>query len=99
MTTLRYYADWLFKDLHGRRGGYVIAEVPNLPLLMFIFSIMLGIILYPGLLQTVCIILAYLSFTYWSLMEVRSGRSRFRKLLGILGILSVLTAIGLGLGF
>lgn len=99
MANLRYYGDWLFKDLHGRRGGYVIAEVPNLPLLVFIFSIMLGVILYPGALQTIFIVLAYASFTYWSYLEITSGRSRFRKLLGILGIVSVVTAVILGLGF
>lgn len=98
MQRARYYTDWLFKDLHGRRGSYVIAEVPNLPLIIFMLSIVLGVILYPGFWQTAFIILAYLSLAYWSYLEVTSGRSRFRRLLGMLGIISILGAILLSLG-
>ncbi|HSH55739.1 MAG TPA: hypothetical protein VK983_02855 [Candidatus Limnocylindrales bacterium] len=98
MDRLRYYADWLFKDLHGRRGGYIIGEVPNLPLIIFVISLMLAVVLYPGFLQTMFIILAYASLTYWSYLEVISGRSRFRKLLGILGFVSIALALMLRIG-
>lgn len=90
MQKARYYADWLFKDLRGRRGKYIIAEVPNLPLVVFMISVVLGVILYPGFWQTLFQIIAFASLTIWSLGEYRGGHSRFRKLLGILGLASVL---------
>lgn len=98
MQRIKYYADWLFKNLHGRRGGYVIVETPNLPLIVFMVSIILGVVLYPGFFQKLFIILAYVSLILWSIMEVRGGRSRFRKLLGILGLLFVATAVLLRIG-
>lgn len=93
-----YYLDWLFKDLNGRRGKYIIAEVPNLPLVIFMISIVLGVVLYPGLAQTFFIVVAYVSLAYWSVREWRGGRSRFRQLLGILGVISVIAAVLLRLG-
>ncbi|HSH18503.1 MAG TPA: hypothetical protein VK978_03895 [Candidatus Saccharimonadales bacterium] len=99
LSRLHYYADWLFQDRTVRRGKYVIAEVPNLPLVIFMACIVLGVLLNPGFLQKSLIILAYTSLTYWGHLEWRSGRSRFRKLLGILGILAVIGALLLRLGF
>lgn len=97
MQQAKRYADWLFKDLHGRRGGYVIAEVPNLNLIIFMITVVLGVILYPGFWQTVFQIIAFISITIWSIREYRGGRSRFRNLMGLLGMLSVLVVFVLWL--
>lgn len=98
MKRFRYYFDWLFKDLHGRNGKYIIAEAPNAPLVIFMVFIILSVILYPGFFQKTSAIIAYVSLVIWGILEVRSGRSRFRRLLGILGILSAAGAVALGLG-
>ncbi len=99
MARIRYYLDWLFKDLTSRRGKYVIAEVPNLPLIIFMIAIVLSVAIYPGVTQKVFSGIAYLSLIYWGILEFRSGRSRFRKLLGILGILATIGAVLLTVHF
>jgi len=99
MSRLRYWFDWLFKDLYERKGKYVIAEVPNLPLGIFMISIIVSVAVFPGAVQKTAVVIAYLSMAWWGWLEWRGGRSRFRKLLGILGILSAVGACVLGLGF
>jgi hypothetical protein len=92
MSRLRYYINWMFKDLTQRRGKYVIAEVPNVPLLIFMASIFLSVIIYPGPVQKFFATTAYIAMAYWGFQEWRGGRSRFRKLLGILGLIAVVGA-------
>lgn len=93
MIQLKYYLDWIFKDLNGRKGGYVIAEAPNLPLIIFMISIILTVVVYPGFFQNTCALIAFVTLGYWGSKEASSGRSRFRKLLGYLAILATLTAV------
>jgi hypothetical protein len=92
MVRIRYYLNWLFKDLTSRRGKYVIAEVPNAPLLVFMVAVVLSVVIYPGTTQKIFAALAYISLLYWGYKEFRGGRSRFRKLLGIIGILAAIGA-------
>jgi hypothetical protein len=99
MARIRYWLDWLFKDLQGRRGKYVIAEVPNLPLAIFMVSIVLALVFYPGFSKVVVTIIAYAALLWWSYLESNGGRSRFRKLLGYLGYAAVLGAVVLRIGF
>lgn len=98
MANIKYWLDWLFKDLTSRKGKYVIAEVPNAPLLVFMISIVLAVISNPGGFQMVMTIIAYMAIAYWGFLEYRQGRSRFRKLLGSLGLLAVVGALILHLG-
>ena len=97
MRRLRYYMNWFFRDLTERRGKYVIAEVPNLPLVIFMVSLILSIAIYPGVVQKTFSFIAFAALLYWGYKEYGSGRSRFRKLLGALGILSAIGAVLLGL--
>ncbi len=99
MARIKYYLDWLYKDQNGRNGKYVIAEAPNLPLIIFMVSIVLAVVVYPGIFQKFLVVVAYIALTWWGILEIRSGRSRFRRLLGILGIVAVVGALLLGLGF
>jgi hypothetical protein len=93
MSRIRNFFDWLFKDLNGRHGKYVIAEVPNLPLIIFMVAIVLSVAIYPGPVQKFFAIVAYISILYWGFREWRGGRSRFRKLLGFLGLLGAIGAV------
>lgn len=99
MAHPKYYLDWIFKDLHGRNGKYVLAEAPNLPLIVFMVSIVLAVIVYPGFFQTLFAFISYIALFYWGYHEARSGRSRFRRLLGYFGILAVIGALVMRLGF
>ena len=93
MTNIRNLLDWLFKDLNGRNGKYIIAEAPNVPLIAFIVCIVLAVVVYPGFFQTLCAVIAFIALTYWSYGEARSGRSRFRKIIGYFGGLAVIGAV------
>lgn len=99
MAQLKFYLDWMFKDMNGRNGKYVIAEAPNLPLVLFMVFIILAVISYPGFFQSLFSFAAYIALLYWGVREARGGRSRFRKLLGYLGVLAVIGAVVLRLGF
>ncbi len=98
MTYIKQRLDWLFKDLHGRNGKYIIAEAPNIPLGVFMIAIILAVVVFPGFWQRAFAIVAYLALGWWSFLEIRSGRSRFRQLLGWFGGLAVIGAIVLHLG-
>lgn len=98
MATIKFWLDWLFKDLHSRRGAYVIAEVPNWPLLTFMVAIVLAVISNPGGFQQIMTVISYIAITYWGFKEWQGGRSRFRKLLGILCLLAVVGALIMHLG-
>lgn len=91
--------DWMFKDLNGRGGKYIIAEVPNLPQIVFMVCIILAVVVYPGFWQTTLVFTAYTALAYWSYLEITSGHSRFRKLLGVFGLIAVSLALVLRLGF
>lgn len=93
MDSIRRYSNWLFRDMTERRGKYVIAEVPNLPLVVFMVSLIISLAIYPGALQTTLAVVAYISLFYWGFQEWRGGRSRFRKLLGILGMVATVGAV------
>lgn len=90
---MRFWSDWLFRDLTVRRGKYVIAETPNAPLIVFMVAIVLAVLTNPGFLQRTLFTIAFATFIYWGWQEWHSGRSRFRKLLGMLAIVSVAGAV------
>lgn len=96
---MKYFLDWLFKDFSGRNGKYVIAEAPNLLLIIFMIAIVLAVVIYPGFWQKLFALVAYAALAWWSIQEIRSGRSRFRKVLGYAGIIAVVGALLLHLGF
>jgi hypothetical protein len=98
MSSLRRHLDWWFKDLTVRKGGYVIGENFNRPLIIFTISIILAVIVWPGFWQFTFALIAYLAMTWWGVLEIWKGRSRFRKLLGILALLAVAGAVILRLG-
>ena len=95
---MHYWLDWLFKDFNGRKGKYVIAESPNVPLIVFMVAIILAVVVYPGFWQKLFATIAYAALIWWSVLEIRGGRSRFRKLLGLCGIIAVIGALLLRLG-
>ena len=92
MAKIKYWLDWLFRDQTERKGKYVIAEVPNLPLLVFMISVIFAVLQNPGGFQKFVFVVSYLALIYWGWLEWRSGRSRFRRLLGILSILAAIGA-------
>jgi hypothetical protein len=73
------FVDYFFRTEDGR---VVFAEVPNANLIIFMISLILGVVLYPGLLQRTAWIVAFISVIIWSYREMRGGVNRFRRWLG-----------------
>ncbi len=75
-------------------GEVVVAQVPNLFLLIFIVTSVYGAVAYQGFWQSAARVIAIVSITVWSALEIRSGVNRFRKLLGkVILACTVLTLI------
>jgi hypothetical protein len=75
-------------------GQIVIAQVPNIYLLIFIFTSIFGAVSYHGFWQSATRILAMVSIAIWAILESRSGVNRFRRLLGkVILACTVLTLI------
>jgi hypothetical protein len=88
----RRSVDWLFVD--RRRGGYTVAQWPNIPLWLFIASTVgLRIAGPTGTVATSLRVVADSSLLAWALDEVVRGVNPFRRLLG-LAVLG-LTVVGL----
>jgi len=84
--------DWLFVD--RQRGGYTVAQWPNIPLWLFLASTLgLRIAGATGAAATSLGVVADVSLLAWALDEVVRGVNPFRRLLGLV-VLS-LTVTGL----
>jgi hypothetical protein len=99
VNPLKRGLDWFFKDNSVRRGRYVIMETPTPSLIIFMVMIVLSVVTYPGFFQTAFTYIAYAAFVYWGIKEFRTGRSRFRKFLGIGAVIAVAGVLVLRFGF
>lgn len=98
MQKIKRYADWFFKDLTVRKGRYVIAEPVTLPLIVFTISILLALMTYKGVLHLTFVLVAYSSIAYWGYWEIKHGKSRFRKTLGIMALTALAGALIMKMG-
>lgn len=98
MKSFRKHLDWWFKDLTVRKGDYVIGTAPNRWLIIFTISIVIALVNYRGFWQFAFTLIAYASLLVWGILEIRSGQSRFRKLLGYMSLVAVAGALILRLG-
>lgn len=92
MVALRRAFDWLFRD--RSTGEVVIAQFPNLPLIVFLVAAAIRRFASPeGAAGTVVSLVATAAILWWSLDEVARGVNPFRRLLG--GVVLVVTVVGL----
>lgn len=78
----------IFKDDQGK---FVIAQKPNLPIIVWALGTLFGLFIDNGSLGRAIDIIALTSIIYWALLEVVSGLNLFRKLLGSLVLLLIVT--------
>jgi hypothetical protein len=84
--------DWLFRN--PETGEIVIAQMPNLPLFLFIFAAAVKRFAHPhGAFGTIVGITAVVSLLWWAVDEVVRGESNFRRILG--AVVAVATVAGL----
>jgi hypothetical protein len=84
--------DWLFRD--RRTGEVVIAQLPNLPLVVFLVASVAKRLLDPsGAAGSALTVVAVVSLLWWAGDEVLRGVNPFRRILG--SVVLVLTVGGL----
>jgi hypothetical protein len=72
--------DKTFRDSNGR---IVLAQMPNLPLIVWIVANLLALFFTNGKINTVLVLLADGSLFTWAWMELFQGVNYFRRLLGL----------------
>ena len=89
-TTL---VDRTFRDSEGK---IVIAQMPNLPILVGFIATGLHLVLPSGQIQTALGLVAFGALFTWAWQELFEGVNYFRRALGLVGLVSLL-ALGLNL--
>ncbi|MBS9387351.1 MAG: hypothetical protein HEQ24_25435 [Dolichospermum sp. BR01] len=72
--------DKTFRDSNGK---IVLAQMPNLPLIVWIVANLLALFFTNGKINTVLVLLADGSLFTWAWMELFQGVNYFRRLLGL----------------
>ena len=83
--------DRTFRDSEGK---IVIAQMPNLPILVGLTATFLQFVLPSGKIQTALGLVAFGALFTWAWQELFEGVNYFRRVLGLVGLVSLL-ALGL----
>ena len=79
--------DKTFRDSNGK---IVLAQMPNLPLIVWIVANLLALFFTNGKINTVLVLLADGSLFTWAWMELFQGVNYFRRLLGLAVFISII---------
>lgn len=85
--------DRIFRD---REGRIVIAQMPNLPILVGLTAALLQFVLPSGNLQTTSSLVAFGALFTWAWQELFDGVNYFRRSLGLLVLVGIIV-LGLDL--
>lgn len=85
--------DRIFRD---NEGNIVIAQKPNLPILLGLTATALHFVLPAGQLQTTTSVIAFGTLYAWAWMELFQGVNYFRRSLGLVSLVGLI-ALGGGL--
>lgn len=89
MGRLKRLFDGIFRD---KAGKIVIFQVPNMALVTYFALVLAGWLLPNGLFRQVERLLAFAALTTWAVLEIVTGTSFFRRILG--GVVLVATVSG-----
>jgi hypothetical protein len=87
---------WLDRTFRDREGNIVIAQVPNLPILVGVTATLLHFVLPSEEMQTMFGLIGFGALFTWAWQELFAGVNYFRRSLGLIGLVSLL-AVGLNL--
>lgn len=83
------FFDQVFRDAEGK---IVIAQTPNLPIIIWGIASLLKIIFTTGSINTGLDILALASLSIWALLELFQGVNYFRRGLGLLVLIGLIAS-------
>ncbi len=79
--------DRIFRDSEGK---IVIAQMPNLPLLVWLAATLLQLFLTNGRLQTGADLIAFGALFTWAWQELFAGVNYFRRALGLIVLVGII---------
>lgn len=83
------FVDKLWKN---KEGTQAILQFPNPPLWIWLVSVGLARLVGQGLPHQLLIGVAFLSLTFWALLEIFRGSSYFRRALGLIVLAFIISA-------
>ncbi|MEH1871218.1 hypothetical protein [Nostoc sp.] len=78
------------KTFRDTEGNIVIAQMPNLPLVVWIVTSLLSLIFTSGKINTLLDLVAYGSLFTWAWLELFQGVNYFRRALGLAALVSLI---------
>ncbi len=88
----RSWFDWLFRS--RTNGKLAIAQVPNIPLWIFLAATAVRIALHPaGSVGTAVSVVGTAALVWWAVDEIARGESPFRRVLGAVVLVGVLVGL------
>lgn len=86
--------DKIFRDSDG---NIVLAQMPNLPLIVWITAILLKLVFTTGVVNTVLEALTFGSLFTWAWLELFQGVNYFRRALGFGVLIGVIASRSVGI--
>ncbi|MEA5569431.1 hypothetical protein [Anabaena sp. UHCC 0399] len=80
------------KTFRDSNGNVVIAQMPNLPLIIWIVTSVLALIFTTGKINTVLEVVANGSLFTWAWMELFQGVNYFRRSLGLVVLIGIIAS-------
>ncbi len=78
------------KTFRDNDGNIVLAQMPNLPLIVWIVTSLLTLIVTSGKINTVLDLVAYGSLFTWAWLELFQGVNYFRRALGLVVLIGII---------
>ena len=78
------------KTFRDNDGNIVLAQMPNLPLIIGIVTSLLTLIVTSGKINTVLDLVAYGSLFTWAWLELFQGVNYFRRALGLVVLIGII---------
>jgi len=80
------------KTFRDSNGNIVLAQMPNLPLIVWIVASLLALIFTTGKINTVLDVLANGSLFTWAWLELFQGVNYFRRALGLIVLTGIIAS-------
>ncbi|WP_100897886.1 hypothetical protein [Nostoc flagelliforme] len=78
------------KTFRDNEGNIVVAQMPNLPLILWIVTSLLTLIFPSGKINTLLDLVAYGSLFTWAWLELFQGVNYFRRALGLVVLVGLI---------
>lgn len=78
---------------HDKQGAPVVTQNPNLPLLVWLVCLPLGLLVYDGPWHVIISSIGTFAISVWAILELFQGVTYFRQLLGLIVLAGVIVRL------